>query len=109
MKSFTHLVCSKQIKTLAASAVLMLLSSPALEAQTRNYTNAYAANIQGATAMFGNTLEAIDTTVGGKAVVDTFKMNNTRADGNTTYGNDNSNMQVINIDGAAVSNSSSAD
>jgi uncharacterized repeat protein (TIGR01451 family) len=109
MKSFTHLVCVKQIKTLSAFAVFMLLLSPSLKAQMRSYANVYEANIQGATAMFGNTLEAIDTTVGSTAVIDTFKMNNTRANGNSTYGNDNSNMQFVDIDGAAVSNSSSAD
>src|SRR5574343_181805 len=47
-------------------------------------------------------------------VADTTKMNNNRADGNSSYGNDNSHIQYVDIDGttgigAGTRNSSSAD
>jgi uncharacterized repeat protein (TIGR01451 family) len=112
MKSFTHGICYKQMRSLAASTVLILLFSASANAQFRNYGIAYSDNIQGSTAMFGNTLEAIYKT--GNTVVDTAQMNGTRANGSTTSGNDNSNMQYVDVDGntgigAATYNSSSSD
>ncbi|UAY52821.1 T9SS type A sorting domain-containing protein [Ferruginibacter albus] len=108
MKSFTHLVCSKQIKILTALTLLLSVSSIA----QRNYTIAYSDNIKGSAAMFGNTLMAIYKS--DNTTVDTAKMNATRSNGGSNSGNDNSNMLVIDVDGnsgagSATTNSSSAD
>ena len=114
MKSFTHLVCYKQIKNFATSAALIVLFSATANAQfqQRNYSVSYSADIQGSTTMFGNTIEAIYKS--DNVTVDTAQMNSTRANGNSSSGNNGSNMRYIDIDGNTGSgvntyNSSSAD
>lgn len=78
--------------------------------QFRNYNLVYSDNIRGGTAMFGNTLLHIIN----KDTVNILKMNDNGANGNSIYGNDNENMQHIDIDGntgfgSATRNSSSSD
>lgn len=112
MKSFTYLVCTKQIKTLAASAVAILLFSASANAQFRNYGIAYSDNVKGSATLFGNTLEAVYNS--NNTTVDTATMNATRANGSASSGNDGSNMRFVDIDGssgagAGTTNSSSAD
>ncbi|MDQ6761147.1 MAG: T9SS type A sorting domain-containing protein [Bacteroidota bacterium] len=90
--------------------VFCLLSTAVLQAQVRNYSLIYSDNIQGGTAMYGNTLMAIVDT----GAVNLTKMNGNSVDGNSIYGNDNENMQYVDIDGATgngsvTRNSSSAD
>ena len=80
-------------------------------AQGRSYGLVYSENIKGGTAMFGNTLLNI---VKSDSSVNLVKMNDNSANGNSTYGNDNENMQYVDIDstvgfGASTRNSSSSD
>lgn len=79
-------------------------------AQARNYSLVYSDNIKGGTAIFGNTLLQIIN----KDTVNTTKMNDNSADGNSIYSNDNENMKNIDIDGnigneSVTVNSSSSD
>jgi len=91
--------------------LLLLLSSAfAAQAQFRSYAKVYSDNIKGGSLLFGNTL----THITNNGVADTAKMNNNRANGNSTYGNDNSNIRFVDVDGntgtgAGTRNSSSAD
>ena len=88
----------------------MLLFSYASKAQTRSYSLVYSDNIKGGSATFGNTLMNIIS----NKKVDTTKMNDNRKDGNSSYGNDNEDMEFVDIDGnsgygSGTRNSSSAD
>ncbi|MBA2249963.1 MAG: hypothetical protein H0W12_07195, partial [Chitinophagaceae bacterium] len=93
------------------AVVCLLLFNLVSEAQFRNYTKVYSDNTRGGIAIFGNTLMHIlkpDNTV------DLIKMNDNSTDGNSYYGNDNENMQYIDVDGntgtgAVTRNSSTAD
>jgi len=92
------------------STVLLFILAYAVQAQTRTYSQVYSDNIKGGTTIIGNTLLHIIT----RNKVDTFKMNNNRADGNSAYGNDDQDMEYIDIDGSSgngsvTRNSSSAD
>src|SRR5690242_20669214 len=92
------------------STVLLFILTYASQAQTRTYSQVYSDNIKGGTTIIGNTLLHIIT----RNKVDTFKMNNNRADGNSAYGNDDQDMEYIDIDGSSgngsvTRNSSSAD
>ena len=78
---------------------------------TRTYGSpVYAANIRGGHTMFGNTVMALyNGSAVNTAAMNTFSI---ASDGTTsTYGNDNSNMQFLNIDGGSstLSNATSAD
>jgi uncharacterized repeat protein (TIGR01451 family) len=82
------------------------------DAQIRKYGLVYSDNIQGGSTIFGNTLMNIinDST----HVVDNIAMNDNRTDGYSFYGNDNSDMEFVDIDGnsgngSITRNSSSAD
>ena len=81
----------------------------------RGYGLIYSENLTGGTTLFGNTLLHIETKPWfGSAYIDTLKLNDNKANGNSTYGNDNVNMIHIDIDGntgngAGTRNSSSAD
>jgi len=93
--------------------LLMLLAASCFNAnaQFRTYSKVYSDNIKGGSVIFGNTLTHI---VNSNGVADTAKMNNNRADGNSTYGNDNSNIKYVDVDGnsgngAGTRNSSTAD
>ncbi|MFT3680952.1 MAG: T9SS type A sorting domain-containing protein [Ferruginibacter sp.] len=91
---------------LLLTLILMLLIFPA-QAQFRSYTKIYSDNIKGGVTLFGNTLTHI---VKNNNVADTAKMNNNRANGNSSYGNDGSNIQYVDIDGDNTTrNSSSSD
>ncbi len=81
------------------------------QAQFRTYAKVYSDNIKGGATIFGNTLTHIVTSSG---AADTAKMNNNRANGNSTYGNDNSNIRYVDVDGntgngSGTRNSSSSD
>lgn len=82
-----------------------------VQAQFRSYSKVYSDNIKGGSTIFGNTLTHIVTSSGN---ADTAKMNNNRANGNSTYGNDNSNIRYVDVDGnsgngSGTRNSSTAD
>jgi len=95
----------------AAAAVLLLLGSCFhADAQFRSYSKVYSDNIKGSAVLFGNTLTHIIR----NGAADTARMNDNRANGNGTYGNDNSNIRYVDVDGstgngAGTRNSSTAD
>jgi len=109
----TKFYTTAHLNTLKAFAIIiatMLLGNNA-SAQFRSYSKVFSDNIKGGTILFGNTLTEIEKTGG---IADTAKMNNNRANGNSTYGNDNSNIQYVDVDGntgagAGTRNSSTAD
>lgn len=81
-----------------------------VHAQARNYSLIYSENIKGGAALFGNTLLQVIN----QDTINTSKMNDNAANGNSIYGNDNENMKNIDIDGntgngSGTINSSSAD
>lgn len=91
--------------------LLLAVNGITATAQFRTYAKVYSDNIKGGATIFGNTLTHIVTSNGAG---DTAKMNNNRANGNSTYGNDNSNIRFVDIDGSSgngsgTRNSSSAD
>ncbi len=104
---------TKKLNTKAVLLLLVLLTVSVVitNAQFRSYGKIYSDNVKGGGAtIFGNTLTHILKSNG----PDTAKMNSNRADGNATSGNDNSNIQYVDIDGSngagsGTRNSSSAD
>ncbi len=111
MRIFTYKsLVRKQIRKVLIFCFALLLSTVISNAQVRNYNLVYSDNIQGGTAMFGNTLMHIVN----YGSVNLTKMNGNSFNGNSTYGNDNENMQYVDIDGATgngsvTRNSSSSD
>ena len=94
-------------KAMAIEFALFVLCSFTAQAQFRSYAKVYSDNIKGGATIFGNTLTHI---VNSNGSVDTAKMNNNRANGNSTFGNDNSNIRYVDVDGSALTrNSSTAD
>ncbi|MDB5198966.1 MAG: hypothetical protein JWO92_929 [Chitinophagaceae bacterium] len=92
--------------------IISLLSfcTTGIHAQFRNYSIVYTDNAKGNIAMFGNTLMAIVD----NSAINTAKMNDNAADGNSSFGNDFENMQYVDVDGngftgIATRNSSTAD
>lgn len=91
-------------------SLAIFFTSLSSHAQVRSYSLVYSDNIQGNTAMFGNTLMAIVN----NGSVNLAKMNGNSADGNSTYGNDNENVQNVDVDGntgngSVTRNSSTSD
>jgi uncharacterized repeat protein (TIGR01451 family) len=86
------------------------------QTSVRAFGLSYSANLKGATRLIGNTSMAIKTS-GRNGTIDLTKMNETSNASNgqgglgfSQYGNNNSNMQFVDIDNTAgTSNSSSAD
>ena len=110
MKIFTCKPCKWQFLPGLVFSISFIFFTSALHAQFRNYNIVYTDNAKGNIVMFGNTLMHI---VDNNAV-NTTKMNDNSATGNSIYGNDNENMQYVDIDGsgltgAATRNSSTAD
>ncbi|MEO8820006.1 MAG: hypothetical protein ABI374_04125, partial [Ginsengibacter sp.] len=111
MQLFTSAIfLQKKLKRTAFILTFLLLIGAASKAQTRNYSLVYSDNIKGGSAIFGNTLMNIIT----NKKVDLIKMNDNSKDGNSSYGNDNEDMEYVDIDGntgygSATRNSSSAD
>lgn len=106
MKKFT---CKPFFKNTPAIFALILFTH-SLQAQYRNYNIVYTDNAHGDIIMFGNTLMAIVD----NSVINTVKMNDNAIDGYSTFGNDFSNMQYVDVDGSGFSgsatrNSSTAD
>ncbi|MES2847462.1 MAG: T9SS type A sorting domain-containing protein [Bacteroidota bacterium] len=100
-----------QQKALPFILALFAFSGLTTQAQFRSYAKVYSDNIKGGATIFGNTLTHI---VNSNGNADTAKMNNNRANGNSTYGNDNSNIRFIDVDGnsgngTGTRNSSTAD
>lgn len=90
---------------------LLTVTASGATAQFRSYQKVYSDNIKGGSTIFGNTLTHIVNS-GGNA--DTARMNNNRANGNSTYGNDNANIRYVDVDGnsgngSGTRNSSTAD
>ena len=99
-----------QLRILIGYYLIFLLIPTFSMGQARNYTLIYSDNIKGGTAIFGNTLLQVIN----KDTVNTIKMNDNSANGNSIYGNDNENMKNVDIDGSTGNgsvtiNSSSAD
>ncbi len=99
----------KLIWTIFILASLLPISYTS-QAQTRAYSLVYSDNIKGGSTTLGNTLMNIIS----NKKVDTTKMNDNSKDGNSSYGNDNEDMEYVDIDGntgygSATMNSSSAD
>ncbi len=110
MRIFTNNHLSGEQLSWFVMNVLAILFTSTLHAQVRNYNLVYSDNIQGGTAMFGNTLMAIVDT----GSVNLTKMNGNSVNGYSIYGNDYENMQYVDIDGATrngsvTRNSSSSD
>ncbi|MEO6636899.1 MAG: T9SS type A sorting domain-containing protein [Ginsengibacter sp.] len=110
MGNFTTKMHSRKCPGRFMLMAIILLLSAVSHAQVRNYNLVYSDNIQGGTIMFGNTLMAIVDT----GSVNLTKMNGNMATGNSIYGNDNENMQYVDIDGSTgngsvTRNSSSSD
>src|SRR6478672_2140746 len=85
-------------KKIAYATLLLSLTGAAATAQTaiRPYSLAYTENLKGGTTMFGNTIMHIVD----NGTVNLTKMNQTGINGGASiYGNDNSNMTFIDIDG----------
>ncbi|MEO8962071.1 MAG: T9SS type A sorting domain-containing protein [Ginsengibacter sp.] len=90
---------------------MLLLLSMTVQSQTRTYSLVYSDNLKGSSTIFGNTLLHI---VKSNGDVFTTKMNDNSANGNSTYGNDDENMQYVDVDGSSgngsvTRNSSSSD
>ena len=99
-----------QLRILIGYYLIFLLTPTISMGQARNYNLIYSDNIKGGTAIFGNTLLQVIN----KDTVNTIKMNDNSANGNSIYGNDNENMKNVDIDGSTGNgsvtiNSSSAD
>ena len=107
------IICKLKLRQIEANLLYLgiaLLLSNITNAQFRTYSKVFSDNIKGGTTIFGNTLTQIVL----NGVADTAKMNNNRTDGNSIFGNDNSNIQYADVDGntgagAGTRNSSSAD
>lgn len=112
MKTFTLL--QKNVTLLAVlSCTLFSLSD--IKAQViRSYSNVYSDNIRGGHTIIGNTFSAIYSSGSGSSgTVDLAKMNDFSTSGysnseTSAYGNDNSNIQLVDIDGNAQTASSSS-
>ena len=111
MKTVICKLKNQQIKTLMVYLGMALLITNETNAQFRNYTKVFSDNIKGGgSVIFGNTL----THAVNNGIADTARMNNNRVNGNSSFGNDESNIQYVDIDGEAgtgigTRNSSSAD
>ena len=110
MKTFTTKASVKLQQNLIATAIIIFFFSFSSKAQFRSYSQVYSDNLKGGTTLIGNTL----THIIANGVADTAKMNGNRANGNSSFGNDNSNIQFVDVDGstgigAGTRNSSSAD
>ena len=99
--------------------IIPLFFVSATQAQViRPYTNIYSDNIRGGHVIIGNTITAIFTSGSGSTgVINTAQMNDFSISGTgdytygrtSAYGNDNSNIQFVDIDGVgSTANSSSA-
>jgi uncharacterized repeat protein (TIGR01451 family) len=91
-------------------AVVFILFSFSSHAQTRSYSLVYSDNIKGGSTIIGNTLMQIIT----NNKVDSAKMNDNKKNGTSGYGNDDQDMEYVDIDGNTgngklTRNSSSAD
>jgi len=69
----------------------------ASKAQIRKYGLVYSDNIKGGSTIFGNTLMNIVNSSTGQ--VDLTAMNDNSIDGYSFYGNDNSDMELVDVDG----------
>ena len=105
---------TRKVTYVTTTLAIFCLSASA-QNTIRAFTQAYSDNIKGSTTLLGNTSMHIVGTSSPYAV-DLTKMNQTGDAnngagglGNSSYGNDNSNMQLIDIDGvSSTKNSSSA-
>ena len=90
--------CLRKPNYIYSKAVAFLIISfyiTGVYAQFRNYNIVYSDNAKGNIVMFGNTLMAIID----NSAVNTVKMNDNAANGNSTFGNDFENMQYVDVDG----------
>ncbi len=110
MQLFTHFISSKKKSLKTAFVFTLILISFSSYSQTRSYSLVYSDNIKGGSTILGNTLMNIIS----NSKVDTKKMNDNSSDGDSKYGNDNEDMEYVDIDGnsgngSVTMNSSSAD
>ncbi|HPH86442.1 MAG TPA: T9SS type A sorting domain-containing protein [Ferruginibacter sp.] len=103
---------TKFTSKVAYATLLLGMLHTAASAQLRPYTLAYSENIKGGSTMFGNTILHIieNNTVNLTKMNETSNAANGVGLGNSNFGNDQSNMQFIDVDGVATTaNSSTAD
>lgn len=108
-KLYTPALINNLVRCILAASIVCLVNNA--NAQFRSYSKVFSDNIKGGAIIFGNTLTEIEKNHGG---ADTAKMNNNRANGNSSYGNDDANIQYVDVDGdtgagAKTVNSSTAD
>lgn len=115
MEKFSSPVIPLKIKIFTGLTVLLLVATFSSKAQSRNFGFVFSENMNGSTALFGNTLL---NSVNPDSSVNTIAMNGNSVNGNSFYDNgglDSSvNMQYVDIDGnsgdgAGTRNSSSSD
>ena len=111
MNTFTSGIFLQKRFYEAFSILILLLVSATVQSQTRTYSLVYSDNLKGSSTIFGNTLLHI---VKSNGSVYTTKMNDNSFDGNSSYGNDDENMQYVDVDGSSgngsvTRNSSSSD
>lgn len=91
--SKNHLELSSTPKALLV-VVLLVCWAMHMSGQSRNYQLVYSDNIRGGATMFGNTFMQIVN----DGAVNLTKMNGNKYNGSSVYGNDNENMQYVDID-----------
>lgn len=102
-----HYYFIKELLRWVMTASILYLSATTLSSQiVRPYTTVYSDNLKGGHTIFGNTILARDVTAMNSFISSPFGDYGITS----TYGNDNANMQFVDIDGnASTYNSSSAD
>ena len=102
--------CKPFFKNALAAFSIFFFFTNSVQSQFRNYNIVYTDNARGDIVLFGNTLMAIVDS----SVINTLKMNDNAANGTSSFGNDFSNMQYVDVDGngftgSGTRNSSTAD
>jgi uncharacterized repeat protein (TIGR01451 family) len=113
-----NLIPRKKFLSSLATVAITLFTVSVLNAQViRPYTNIFSDNIRGGHNIIGNTITAIYSSGSGSTgIVNTAEMNDfsTSGTGNYTfgrtsaYGNDNSNVHFVDVDGNSATTSSSS-
>lgn len=115
LKNMKTITLFRKNITLVAVLSYIVFNFSEVNAQViRSYTNVYSDNIRGGHTIIGNTFSAIYSSGSGSSgTVDLAKMNDFSTTGysnsqTSAYGNDNSNIQLVDIDGNTQTASSSS-
>lgn len=107
----------KKIRSVMTIGLLIFMTTVLNGQVIRPYNKIFSDNLRGGHTIIGNTLSAIYTTGSGSTgTVDLLKMNDFSTSGlgnytygrTSTYGNDNSNIQLVDIDGDVLTTNSSS-